>query len=888
MSPAIIDASNYDGSGGNVGGKAANLFRLHSMGLPVPEFFCVRGDAFKAFTGQRRSELERLVAVLPATTEMDLPGLSLKIKDLLSELPFPNDLSVELQSRLYGREREFFSVRSSALQEDSGAHSFAGLFRTFLFVRPAEVPLNVTGCWLSAFEPGILGYCRRNGINPLDLEVGVVVQRMVRSRVSGVMFTADPAGALSEIVVVAGLGIGEGIVADLVETDTYRCDRLTKSITSDIQRKQFRIDFNEDAGKGTCRVAVPDDIATKPALEPRVLEGLIAFGMRAEAGFGDYQDIEWAIDHDDKVFILQSRPITTIPAGDFTIFDNSNIVEGYPGISLPLTFSFLKNGYERNFSRMARALGVSRRTIEENRATFRNMVGYVDGRIYYNLTNWYALVNLNPALGRRFTPAFDDMIGVRKEVRSDEHSRAPLAGYAQLLLLSSSIVVRYFTLGFLMRRYRQQFARFQQSVKDLQAESLATHKLVRAIGRVSHTVFSMIYVPLINDMLLMLQVAITKKLMRRLGVSDPDDLLNGLMCGESGMESVLPVHSLVRLAELLEECGVSRDTAPTALMQRIWNEPTFAKVRVALDEHIRLYGDRCPEELKLETDTFRENPVKLVATALRHVGSAIRVADMEASEAAVRAKAEMELARQLRGRPISGAVLRLCIAKTRTLLRNREGARLDRTRIIGIFRSLYRTLARKLAAEGTLASADDIYYLTEDELSEIVHGSSVFMDVTHVRTVVSQRKAMIDACKERKPAERLTFRGTGVRNPVLQTRRTAGAVDSSTLVGTPCCPGLVEAEAIVIDDPSTAPDVRGKIIVARMTDPGWVFLMIAASGLIVEKGSLLSHTAIIGRELGIPTIVGVQDAASRLHTGQRIRMDSSKGEILALQPPPTH
>jgi pyruvate,water dikinase len=90
----------------------------------------------------------------------------------------------------------------------------------------------------------------------------------------------------------------------------------------------------------------------------------------------------------------------------------------------------------------------------------------------------------------------------------------------------------------------------------------------------------------------------------------------------------------------------------------------------------------------------------------------------------------------------------------------------------------------------------------------------------------------------------------------------------------------VDAEAVVIEDPQTAPDVTGKIIVARMTDPGWVFLMIASAGLIVEKGSLLSHTAIIGRELGIPTIVGVPHAASRIRCGQRIRMDGSKGEVV--------
>jgi len=257
----------------------------------------------------------------------------------------------------------------------------------------------------------------------------------------------------------------------------------------------------------------------------------------------------------------------------------------------------------------------------------------------------------------------------------------------------------------------------------------------------------------------------------------------------------------------------------------------------------------------------------------------VRVASMEAHEARIRSQAEAELARQMRGKPVRRLLLMQFIRKTRVLLRNRESARLDRTRIIGIFRRFYRTLGRRLADEGTLASPADIYYLTEDEVSEIVHASSVFGDVKELHAVIERRRAMIDASRARQLPERLTFRGTGIRNPVPQIQAASELAGSAGLSGTPCSPGVVDAEAVVIVDPSAAPDVKGKIIIARTTDPGWVFLMIASSGLIVERGSLLSHTAIIGRELGIPTIVGVRDATSHIRTGQRIRMDASTGHI---------
>ena len=878
MTFTLIDASNSPQFADQVGGKGANLFRLQRIGLPVPDFFCVGSAHFTAFVDARRRELDALIDLLPQTNDLDLPGLSARVKQVLADRPLPADLAASIAARLHDQGSEFFSVRSSARQEDSSAQSFAGLFHTSLYVRPAAVPEHIRNCWLSAFDAGILAYCRRRGVHPLDLELGVVVQRMVRSRVSGVMFTADPAGALSDVVVVAGLGLGEGIVSDAVESDTFRIDRLDRTIRSEINRKNWRIEFDAESGTGTRRAAVSEPLATQAALPSEVIGELVGLGLRAEAAFGDYQDVEWAVDDRGAIAVLQSRPITTIPPGDLTIFDNSNIVEGYPGVSLPLTFSFLKNGYGRNFSRMVAALGVPRRLIAEHQAVFQNMVGYVDGRIYYNLSNWYAIVNLNPVLGRRFTPAFNDMIGVRREARGTPSTPGPLDGVGQLFVVACTLAYRYVTLSPMMRRYQRDYRRFDEYSRRLQPESMTTHALSRAIGEASRMVFSMIYRPLINDLLLMLQVALNKGLMHRMGIANGDEVLNGLMCGEQGMASVLPVHSLMHLAELLKHDDVPADIRPAVLMERIQSEPALSGIRAAIAEHVRLYGDRCPEELKFETDTFREAPVRLLETALRHRASGVRIADLQTGEARIRGEAEAELSRQIKGRPMLGSMLRVGVGRMRMLLRNREAGRLDRARIVGIFRTLYRTMGRKLAGERTLSAADDIYYLTEDEIHGIVNGSSVFFDVNGLQAAISQRKAALAAARSRWPAERLTFRGTGIRNPVHQARVAAAATDS-TLTGTPCSPGIVTGEAIIVDDPHTAPDVTGNIIVAHMTDPGWVFLMIASAGLVVEKGSLLSHTAIIGRELGIPTIVGVQHAATRIRSGQWIRIDGAKGEI---------
>jgi rifampicin phosphotransferase len=287
MTTIILDAATPEALDGRAGGKATSLFRLQSMGLPIPDFFCIPREAFAAFTALRAESLEALLARLPATADVDLPELSGAIQALLAEVPLPDDLTRELDARLSPVALESFSVRSSALQEDSRAHSFAGLFKTSLFVRARDVPSQVVRCWLSAFEPGVLGYCRRNGMNPLEIEVAVIVQQMVRSRVSGVMFTADPAGALSEVLIVAGLGLGEGIVADLVETDTYRYDRITKTVRSEVVQKRACVALDEARGSGTRLDAVPDDVASAPALDEGLVRQLVDAGLRAEAGLAE-------------------------------------------------------------------------------------------------------------------------------------------------------------------------------------------------------------------------------------------------------------------------------------------------------------------------------------------------------------------------------------------------------------------------------------------------------------------------------------------------------------------------------------------------------------------------------------------------------------------------
>jgi pyruvate,water dikinase len=262
---------------------------------------------------------------------------------------------------------------------------------------------------------------------------------------------------------------------------------------------------------------------------------------------------------------------------------------------------------------------------------------------------------------------------------------------------------------------------------------------------------------------------------------------------------------------------------------------------------------------------------------LSYVPLDVSVQSIQRNEQAVRSSAETTVAERLARKPVRRLLLDFCLARTRNLIANRESARLDRGRAFGLQRSVLRQIGRKLHEDKAVAQPEDIFFVSLEELSAYAYGCTLQRDL---RETIERNRQLLARCRVSVPADRLYFSGTIGRNFVAQKVSPREHTNSErVLQGISCSPGDITAEAVVVDDPSTAPDVAGKIIVAQMTDPGWIFLMIVAAGLIVEKGSILSHTAIIGREFGIPTIVGVKDATQRIRSGSSITMRAALGEI---------
>lgn len=900
----VVGPEDAARAAGRLGGKAENLLALSRAGLPVPAWICATTAVFADVEERARPEIEAALAAVRSDDRAALEAASARILAAFRRAGLREEDRVALAecARAAFPADALLAVRSSALGEDSARDSFAGQLDTYLFVPREDVPARVVDCFASAYSARALLYRRLRGAAAArPVEAAAIVQLMVDARAAGVLFTANPTtGDRSEAVISAGLGLGEGVVGDQVETDVYHVDLATGAPRGEtIATKTAAVAFDRTRGRGTRVVPVPAGEGARPALAPDEVAALAVLGRRVEELFGGApQDIEWAIDRAGRLALLQARPITTLARGRERIFDSANVVESYPGLSLPLTFSFARQAYEATFLEASRVLGMPERTIAENRAAVHaHLIGLVDGRIYYDILNWYRLYLLVPGF-ERLVPAFEKALGLARRFiaprrRSAVERLRALPAQARIVFaiaregLRLEGTVRRFFAAF--EEVRAEFCRRDLAALEA-SELLELHELLcrRLLGPYA--------VSLLNDLFTQQSFELLRKLIERWRIADdPARLRNDLLCGEAGMESVEPVRSALELAAAIraeprllalfegEGCGAD-------VLAAIERDPALAPFRAALARHLERFGDRTLHELKLETPPASEDPEFLVAMLRNYLRGGRDLATMGARERELRAAAEAAVAGQLAQHPLRRWIFGRVLAFVRRTVRHRENLRLARTRAFGMVKRIFRALGRRLAEAGRLGAAEDVFWLTVEEVAGEVRGGGVTRDLW---ALVELRKKDYAELARREPPGRVVTYGLpyagGVSSPASASARArqSPSGEAEELRGIGCVGGVARGRAKVILDPKQDLRVNGEILVAPMTDPGWVFLMVAAAGLVVERGSPLSHTAIIGRELGIPTVVAVKDATRRIRDGEMIEIDGRSGVVrrLASGPP---
>lgn len=859
-SPTFV-ADPADPSPQTWGGKGAALARLAAENLPVPPTAALTPAAFETSLTNAQA-----AAVRRATPE---------VAAALADLTPSEDVRRALEDTLARLgEVPAYAVRSSAVDEDGAEHAFAGQLESFLVVARSDVADRVADVWRSAFAPRVWAYRTAKGVAGPPRAPAVVLQPMLDPEAAGVAFSADPvSGARDRAVVAAVHGLGSALVDGRAEAETVYVD--LNGVIMGRETAAQRIADRPDPAGGVREVELP---ASGPVLTDAQAASVAALARRAEAALGSPQDIEWAI-ADGTLWLLQSRPITTLPSrpsgGQVRLWDNANIVESYAGVTTPLTYSFARRAYEAVYREFCRLLRVPEERIEAEADTFAQMIGLVRGRIYYNLASWYRVLALLPGY-RLNAGLMEGMMGVKEGIPDDLRPDPPVAGrLGDVFALGRSV------LGLLAahRRLPRMKAEFLDRVETAlgahgaHLDGLTLDELAAVYASLERELLRRWDAPLVNDFFAMIWFGLAN---RTADAWIGPGALGGLLAGDGDVVSAEPARRVRRLAE---EAASDADWARTLQSGRrtdieagLRERPAFA---AGVDEYLDRFGDRCLEELKLESATLTDDPTPLY----RSIGAtAVRLregTDPDAGAGAVRAEAESRAASALARHPIRRLVFRWLLSHARARVRDRENLRFERTRVFGRARRLVLAMGSRLAEAGRLAEARDVFWLEVEDLEGVVRGTATSHDL---RALAAVRRAEFEGyATGPAPPDRFTTRGAVATSALTPTRRAEASGEVRSGLG--CCAGVVEGAVRVVRDPRGVVLEPGVILVAERTDPGWILLFPSCAGLVVERGSLLSHSAIVARELGIPAAVSVPEATSWLRDGDRVRLDGSTGRV---------
>jgi phosphohistidine swiveling domain-containing protein len=862
-----------------LGGKARALFDLRSKSIHIPQWFVVSPEAFEAS--------------LPPELQKDWNELTEEsITPFFDRVVLSNELvqTITQATKMVAGARDSLAVRSSARGEDGSEHSFAGQLESFLNVPVSEVANHVLRVWRSGFDSRVWTYRREKGLTIRPDLPAVLVQRMVEPSVSGVAFGADPVTGRRSIAVVSGVyGLGTALVGGDVDADTFHVDRTGKIVDRKIaSKKVFHIRCNDKAG--VMVADIPSDKSQRPCLSDDEIKDIAELARQLAAARGTPQDIEWALS-EGVLYLLQSRPITSLarvpdPDGNLVIWDNANIAESYGGTTTPLTFSFVCRIYEEVYRQFCLILGVSAQKVEDNAEVFRSMLGYIQGRIYYNLLGWYGVLSLLPgfAVNRRF---MEQMMGVKEELPKELEERftkaslgAKIQDALALVRTLLGLVVHLILLPISIRRF---YARLNDALGTLPVppSEMRTDELADYYAKLEGKLIKKWDAPLVNDFFAMIFYGVLRSLCRSWLQDESGTLQNDLVAGEGCIISAEPARRIGAIAQLVakdnELCRCLRECNRTVIESQLAHHPD---IQQQFDSYLEKFSDRCLEELKLESETLADDPTVLYRTvgqyalALKEGRSSSTAASREERIRDIENKIRKSFERS----PFKKAFFYFVSNQARKRVRDRENLRFERTRLFGRVRRVFLEIGRRLTESKSLDNARDVFFLELNEVLGFIKGTATTADL---KSIVAVRKQELERYKNiLPPPDRFETRGAVHLSPLSTPQKQAASqATEGDLRGIGCSPGIVQGPVRVVTDPRGVELTRGEILVAPRTDPGWIMLFPVAIGLLVEHGSLLSHSAIVSRELGLPAVVAIPGLLASLKDGDWVELDGTTGTV---------
>ena len=881
-----------------IGKKAQNLLELAANGFNVPHFSVITNRYFKEIIlkeiemynqeAGNNDEIKDWEAVFSGNTERKIENIIRIIKNHKIKEEFEKEIENALN------EESYYAVRSSSIEEDSSNFSFAGQFETYLYVKKENMLEKIKEVWISSFSNHVMKYRKEGKINNEINVPAVIIQEMVNSEKAGVGFSVNPVNNNYDEVVISGTyGLGTSIVDGDENGDLFIYNKKTKEIKKEIRTKKIRqvLDFENKKIK-TEEINIEEEILNDSEV-CELGENII----NIEKYYGKPQDMEWAFEK-EKLYILQSRPITTLEKTDkktynTIIWDNSNIVESYPEITLPLTFSFIRKAYSDVYKRFSEITGVPAKVVESYQDVYDNMLGLLKGRVYYNLINWYKLLMLFPN-SKGNSKFMEQMMGVKKELSEENlnenllEAEGKMTGFEKFRnkLEKYKAGFTLFMNMFLIEKKAEKFYKIideNLNGKNSDLSNKNIKELKKYYKFLENKFLKNWEIPIINDFLVMVWFGLSKKMAEKYIKDDFEKAHNTLIAQEgNSMISVEPSKYIKKMSLMIKNDKSLKDEIRNIINKNekslieIFKLTQNAEFNSTLNEYMEKFGDRTVHELKLEAPTLREEPLFLI----KMIYSLSITENVQEHTKRNILEEQKKIYDSLKINPIKKYLLKKTLFYAKKFIRLRENLRYERTKVFGTVRKIMKKMGVHLKNNNLINNEKDVFYLTVDEIFGLVDGSIIDVDL---KKLIELRKEEYKKYEtEAILPDRFLTRGFLGENFYYEDLAGNSQLDENTLQGTGCSKGIVKGKVKIVLNPMDTQVEDGDIVVTKSTDPSWVMVFPLLKGLIVEKGSLLSHSAIISREMNIPAIVGVQGATSILKTGDMVQFDGSTGIIKKL------
>ncbi|WP_144508412.1 phosphoenolpyruvate synthase [Bacillus mycoides] len=847
-----------------VGGKGLNLGELSNIqGIQVPEGFCVTTVGYEKAIEQNEEfqTLLQQLTKLKIEERAQVGEISRKIREIIMAVEIPSDV-VESVAHYLSRfgNKHAYAVRSSATAEDLPHASFAGQQDTYLNIIGKEAILqHVRKCWASLFTDRAVIYRMQNDFEHSQVSICVVVQKMVFPQASGILFTADPITSNRKVVSIdASFGLGEALVAGLVSADNYKV-KEEKIAGKMVATKKLAIYALKEGGTETTQIALnQQNIQT--LTEQQILQ-LAQLGRHIEAYFGCPQDIEWCL-VDDAFYIVQSRPITTLyPIPEVNDQENHVYVSvGHQQMMTdplkPLGMSlFQLTSFGPRFQAGGRLfVDVAQRLASPaSRALLLNTIGDSEPLIKDALTTVIErddFIKLLPddekekSLGKSMPPASS-----QPQIENDpaivmdliKNSQASIEELKQNIQTKSGLDVLDFILEDIKQLKKILFHPQSMAVlmAGMNASSWINEKMEQWLGEknVADTLSQSVQNNITSEM--------------GLALLDVADVMR-------------PYPEVITYLQHIED---------DSFLDELVKFEGGDKARDAIYAFLNKYGMRCSGEIDITKTRWSEKPTTIIPMILNNIrdfeiGAGKRKFEAGLQEAL---KKEEELLERLQHLPDGKQKIeetKRMISNIRNFIGYREYPKYGMINRYFIYKQAILKETEQLLQNNVIHEIEDIYYLTFEELHEVVRTNKLDSEV------INKRKNEYKLYEKLTPPRVMTSDGEIITGKYKRENLPAEAI-----VGLPVSSGVIEGRARVILNMEDANLEDGDILVTAFTDPGWTPLFVSIKGLVTEVGGLMTHGAVIAREYGLPAVVGVENATKIINDGQRIRVHGTEGYI---------